>query len=422
MTGASHCGDTTRRPDSKTVSPNRITTLLPRLGPLDPEVLEDPYPIYRELRDAGPVCRVSPAAYGITRHADVSALLRDPRVSHKFPESDPRFTAQDHVAFDLARRIMSTREAPDHTRIRKLVAPAFGHRQVGRLREDIARQVERLLAAGLERGRMDIVTDLALPLAVGTVCGVVGLPDSVRDEIAGRATDLSRAFTPFAMPERTRGAAAEALAWLRSIVADLLEQRRRDPRDDLLSSVLGGADGERLSTEEAIDNVVFVCFTGYETTVNMIANGCAALLRFPDQLALLRAEPGLVPTAVEEFLRFEAPSQYGAGIATQPLTLGPTTIKPGRIVFLLLGSANHDERVFHEPDRIDVTRAPNPHVSFGGGAHRCVGAALGRAEGEVVFDALVRRLARFEPDGDPVRAPNASMRAYAAVPVAIGAA
>ncbi|WP_446225097.1 cytochrome P450 [Nocardia sp. IBHARD005] len=404
------------------MSPQRITTLLPSLRPLDPAVLEDPYPTYRQLRDAGPVCRVSPAAYGVTRHAEVAALLKDPRVSHKFPESDPRFAAQDPVAFELARRIMSTREAPDHTRIRKLVAPAFGPRQVARLRADIAGQVERLFAAGIERGRMDIVNDLALPLAVGTVCGVVGLPDQVRDEIAGRAADLSRAFTPFAMPERTRGAAASALAWLRSIIAEELAQRRYAPRDDLLTNVLGGAEDERLSLEEAIDNVVFVCFTGYETTVNMISNGCAALLRFPDQLALLREDPALVPTAVEEFLRYEAPSQYGAGIAQEPITLGPSTIKPGRVVFLLLGSANHDERVFRHPDRVDVTRSPNPHVSFGGGPHRCVGAALGRAEGEVVFDALARRLIRFEPDGAPVRAPNASMRAYAELPVAIGAA
>lgn len=418
---ASRVADEHRADDAENVSPNRAATLPPRLAPLDPAVLEDPYPTYRELRDAGPVCRVSPAAYGITRHADVTALLRDPRISHQFPEADPRFAVEDRVAADLARRIMSTREAPDHTRIRRLVSPAFGPRQVRRLRGDIARQVDRLLDAGLERGRMDMVVDLALPLAVGTVCGVVGLPDSARDEIAGRAADLSRAFTPFAMPERTRGAATEALAWLRSIVAELLEQRRREPRDDLLTSVLGVSDGARLSIEEAVDNVVFVCFTGYETTVNMIANGCAALLRFPDQLARLRVDPGLVPTAVEEFLRFEAPSQYGAGIAQEPLPIGDRTIKAGRIVFLLLGSANRDERVFVDPDRLDVGRTPNPHVSFGGGAHHCVGATLGRAEGGVVFDAVARRIARFEPDGDPVRTPNASMRAYASVPAVLGA-
>lgn len=410
-----------RTDDAESVSPNRTITLPARLAPLDPAVLEDPYPTYKELRDAGPVCRVSPAAYGVTRHADVTALLRDPRISHRFPEADPRFAVEDRVAADLARRIMSTREAPDHTRIRRLVSPAFGPRQVRRLRADIARQVDRLLDAGLERGRMDLVADLALPLAVGTVCGVVGLPDSARDEIAGRAADLSRAFTPFAMPERTREAATEALAWLRSIVVELLERRRRDPRDDLLTSVLGVSDGARLTIEEAVDNVVFVCFTGYETTVNMIANGGAALLRFPDQLARLRADPGLVPTAVEEFLRFEAPSQYGAGIAQEPIAIGDRTIKAGRIVFLLLGSANRDERVFTDPDRLDVGRTPNPHVSFGGGAHHCVGAALGRAEGAVVFDAVARRIARFEPDGDAVRTPNASMRAYASVPAVIGA-
>jgi len=387
-----------------------------RLNPFDPGVLEDPYPTYRELRDAGPVCRVAPTGWGITRYSDVAALLRDPRVSHAFPKSDPRFSVADNSAAELARRIMLTKEATDHSRIRRLVQPAFSPARVRGLREEIGRQVDERLAEGVERGHLDLVGDLALPLAVSTVCALIGLPTDARDEIARRSADLSRAFTPFAMPEESRGAADDALVWLRSIVTSLLAERRRSPRADLLTSMLGGTDGEALSLEEAVDNIVFICFTGYETTVNMIANGCAALLRFPDQMARLRAEPSLVANAVEEFLRFEAPSQFAAGITSEAVEVGDRTIKPGRVVFLLLGSANRDERRFDHPDRLDVGRSPIPHVSFGGGAHHCIGAALGRAEGAVVFDRLLRRTSRMEAAGPTVRAPNASMRAFAHIP------
>jgi cytochrome P450 len=168
-----------------------------------------------------------------------------------------------------------------------------------------------------------------------------------------------------------------------------------------------------------IDNVLFLLHAGVETSMGLVSNGCAALLRHPHQLTRLRAEPGLVPVAVEEFLRYDPPIQSSTRVAKEPIELGGHKIRTGRAVRLLLGSANRDERVFADPERLDVTRHPNPHLGFGGGVHHCLGSALARQVGGAVFDRLVRRCAVIEPAGPPVRRLHASLRSFAHLPVAV---
>jgi len=391
----------------------------PRFNPLDPAVLDDPYPTYAELRAAGPLCRFGPGSWGVTRHADVVALQRDPRLGSEFPPAYHAMSTGDGATSAFFSRIMLYRDPPEHRRLRQLMGKAFSPAVVRGIRSDIEELVDRLLAPALDTGRMDVVTDLAYPLPVLVICRLMGIPAQASDDVRRHAINLGRAFSAIVPPE-ARGAADEAVDWLRGYLGELLDQRRRDPGDDLLSHLLRAEEaGETLSHDEIVDNTVFSFFAGFETTVHLITTGFAALLNHPDQLDRLRAEPDLVPTAVDEFLRYDAPIQGTARYVKERLEIGGHTVRQGRVLVLLLGSANHDERVFDAPERLDVGRTPNPHVTFGGGGHLCLGAFLARLEGQVVFDRVARQLATLEPSGNLVRATDTPFRAYATVPVTL---
>ncbi|MEZ0073196.1 cytochrome P450 [Planotetraspora sp. GP83] len=388
--------------------------LPPRFDVLDPAVIADPYPVYRELRAGGRLCRVSPASWGVTRHADVAALLRDRRLGNEFPREDPQFQMDANLAGEVFGRIIPTMSVADHSRVHTVMVRAFSPGTARRMRERIGLLTDELLESGLDTGELDAVAGLAFPLALSVVCELIGIPGGARAEIWPRSAALGKAFTPF-LPEGDRAEADAALAWLRAYVEDLLDTRRPDPGGDLLARLLH-AGGER---EEIVDNVVFLCFTGYETTMNMVSTGCAALARQPEEWRRLRDRPELATTAAEEFVRFDAPIQYTARLALEPIEIGDRVIRPGRTVLLLLGCANHDESVFDRPERVDIGRTPNPHVGFGGGVRGCLGAALARVEGGEVFRRLAARFSRLEPAGEPVRLPSALFRAYATIPLAV---
>ena len=392
-----------------------MPVLTPRFDALDPEVIADPYPEYARVRAAGRLCRVSPASWGVTRHADVAALLRDPRLGNEFPETDPQFRmAEEELATDVFRRIMPTRNTADHSRLHRIMVKAFSPGVARSLREHIAALVEELIAPGLESGRLDAVAELAFPVAATVVCELIGISVAERAEIWARSAALAKAFTPF-IPEGDRAEAAAALIWFRGLVRELVEKCQADPGQDLLGRLVAtGGDAEEIT-----DNVVFLCFTGYETTMNMVSTGCAGLSAQQDQWLRLRAEPGLAATAAEEFVRFDTPIQYTARLALEPIEIAGRVIRPGRSVFLLLGSANRDERVFADPDRLDIGRSPNPHVGFGGGVRGCLGAALARVEGAVIFETLARRIKTLEPAGPVLRSPSALFRSYESIPLAV---
>ncbi|MET8307415.1 cytochrome P450 [Micromonospora sp. NPDC005173] len=389
-----------------------------RMDPLSPEVVADPYPTYARMRAAGPLCRFGPASWGVTRHRDVAALLRDRRLSNTFPEDDPQFRMAQDLSRDVFRRIIPTRDPDDHSRLHQQIVRAFSPGVARRTAGRVGELVDELLAPALDTGRLDAVAELAFPVAATVVCELIGLPAGrTRAEVWPRSTALGRAFTPF-LPEADRAAADEALAWLRGYVRDLLTGRRADPDGDLLDRMLAVADPAE-GIEEVVDNIVFLCFTGYETTMNMVCTGSIALAQRPDEWRRLRDDPALAATAAEEFVRFDAPIQYTARLALEPIPVGDRVIRPGRSVFLLLGCANHDEDVFADPGRVDIGRHPNPHVGFGGGVRGCLGAALARIEGAVVFDRLARRLAGIDLAAEPVREPNALFRSYESIPLAV---
>jgi cytochrome P450 len=399
--------------------------LPPKFDALDPAVLQDPYPTYAELRAAGPLCRGGPGTWMVTRYAEVTRLFEHPALANRLPaeESGGRSIFGAGPAGELAGRMLSGLEPPEHTVVRRLLGSALGPRPARALRPAVAACADELVDAALERGGFDAVDDLAFPLQAAVVSRLLDLSREDRAEVWPAALELGRAFIPYRIPEPGQlRLADDVTARLRGRLRGLLARRRDHPGDDLVSGLAAEVERGNLTAELAVDNLVFLCFAGFETTMNVIGTMCALLPRHPDQWDRLRAEPDLVPTAVDEFLRYDSPAQYTVRLTRDVLEVGDRTIRPGRMVLLMMGSANRDERQFRDPDRLDLARHPNPHVSFGGGHHHCVGWAVGRSVCEVLLDRLRARVRDLEPGGEPVRLPHPNFRAFRSVPVLAGPA
>jgi cytochrome P450 len=383
-----------------------------------PGLLADPYPAYAELRDAGGVCRGGIGQWVVSRHDDVSRLLRDPRLGKTMPESYVRFsTGDDEISSFAVRQNLGRRDRAAS----RLLARAFSGALIGRLGAPMRERADDLLQPVAERGHMDVVRDLALPFQAGVMCDLVGVPPGDWTEVWPRVRCLVDAFSDafFVSAERSTEASA-ALRWLREYLGALLAGRRRVPGDDLVSRLLqADEEGRRLGDDEIVDNVITILYAGTETSMGMISNGVAALGLDPEQFATLRSDPRLVTGAVEELLRLEAPIQVTTRVVLEPVTVGGTKIRPGRVALLLLGSANHDGSQFQAPERLDVARDPNPHLSFGGGHYYCLGAALARAEGRAVLESLLARFRSIEVCGQPVRSRRYNFRSYASLEVAV---
>jgi cytochrome P450 len=393
--------------------------LAPRFDASHLSELEDPYPEYERMRQAGPLCRGGPGQWLVPRYTEVAALLRDPRLSNEFPEAYHRFSAGDGPASRFFKRIMLDRDPPGHTRLRRLVSVAFSPSLIRGLTGRIQGIVDDLLAPALDGGQFDLVTDLAFPLPVLVLGELLGIPVEDRDQVRLHTLNLANGFSTL-VSEENRRAADLSVGWLRAYVNELLAMRRRTGGDDLLSHMLAGEGGDDQTSDEIVDNAVFLVFAGFETTLNLIATGCAALLGHPDELRRLRRDRSLLPTAIEEFLRYDAPIHGRARIVREPIEIGGRSVRSGRVVVLLLASANHDERQFSDPDRLDIGRAPNAHLSFGGGVHYCLGAPLARLEGAITVGGLLDKFRSIEPAGPLERQRSQSrLRTYMSIPVTV---
>jgi cytochrome P450 len=376
--------------------------------------INDLYGTLGELRRASAVVKATtPLVWIVTRHSDVSALLRDQRLGHQFPRQYVEFQVGDGPATDFQQNILLNRDPPDHTRLRNLMGKAFRGLVVRKLHDHIVDLVDALLAPALDRAEFDVMGNLAFPLPVQVICELLGIEHVDRDEVRTHVVDLV-SQEPEAMHRGTR--------WMRDYIGGLLTQRGPDPEGDLVQRMLAAEDGDdALTHEEIVDNALLLFFAGFETTSNLVANGCVALLEHPDQLARLLSDPSLSALAVEEFLRYDSPVPLVQRIALEPIEVGGRTIKEMRVVLLMLASANHDEDVFERPEDLDIGRSPNPHVGFGGGIHHCMGAMLARVEGQIVFQRLAERVSRFESAGAPQRR-RSTIRSFASVPVSVTAA
>lgn len=399
-----------------------------------PAFRRDPYPTYRALRESAPLhCLESDRGtrfWVLTRHADVTAVLRDPRMSVErgFPPQPPPIapgvapeTLHPVVrALRVVSRVMLFRDPPDHTRLRGLVGRAFTPRMVDALRPRIAALVDELLAPLAGGEPFDVVAQLAEPLPLLVIAELLGLPAADRPDLKRWSDDLAAMLDgsiALQHAQRALRSGPEVIDYLRGH----LDARRRAPREDLLSAMLAARDrDENLDDEEILATALLVMGAGHETTTNLIGNAVLALLRHPDQLARLRATPALAPAAVEELLRFDSPVQATSRVSRAPLALHGRTIPPGEEIGLLLGAANRDPEAFAEPDRLDLARSDNRHVSFGLGVHFCLGAGLARLEAQLALTGLLARAPRLAlaADDDALAwRPGWLLRGLAALPV-----
>ncbi len=358
----------------------------------------NPYPLYRRLREQDPVHR-SPAVEGwiLFRHADCLALLRDAR----FSADDRRFVgfARQHaiaVANGLAQPdgsdepVLLRRDPPDHTRLRGLVNTAFTPRAVERLRPRIEAIADELLAGLAGRDTIDLIADFAVPLPVTVIAEMLGIPAADRAVFKRWSDHLVGFLDPQASPgaKVLRRTAEEFFTYMRGVA----EARRAAPADDLITALVQAEDGgQRLSEQELHGTLALLLAAGNETTTNLIGNGLLALLRHPEQLERLRAEPARLESAVEELLRWDSPVQFTARFPTEDIDWNGHRFRRGEAVVAVLGAANRDPAVFADPERLDVARAENRHLAFGHGIHFCLGAQLARLEAQIAFRELLRR-------------------------------
>jgi cytochrome P450 len=379
------------------------------LNPFEPGFFDNPYEQYAQLREHDPVHFSPLEVWVLFRYDDCFQLLRDPSTSvdiqteldlnsqdrrgrievftELFPDREPRES-----------RNMLFVDPPDHTRMRKLVAKVFTPRRVEELRPMVQRLVDDTLDGVADRGQMDLIRELAFPLPFVVISEMLGMPDADRDQLREWSGKMVKMLDPIISPDEAM-AAMEAADNMFGHVGEVIEWKRKHPADDLLSAMITAEeDGDMLTTDELGDNVGLLFVAGHETTVNLIGNGALALLRNRGQLEAMQADPSLDANAVDELLRYDSPVQFSRRILTKPLTVGATTIEPGKFVMTCLGSANRDPDMFGaDAAELNIRRPTASRLlSFGNGIHHCLGAALAKMEGQVALGTLVRRFPDLE--------------------------
>jgi cytochrome P450 len=388
---------------------------------LTPEGRQDPYPTYGELRRLGPVAYVDERFAVATGYAVIGEILRDPRmlvhdreyVHTIVPQWEPGRAAS------MMLTSMLQRNAPDHTRMRRLAAGAFTPRRIGLMREAIAVQVESLLGylAQLFEGEdpVDFMAEFAYPLPIRMICTLLGVPTADQAWFREHASELTVVLEPsFDLPDQA--AADRAADQLRGYFVELVARRRADPLDDLTTALVH-ADGEQLDGDELLANLILLLVAGFETTTNLLGNGLALLLARPDLAAALRADPALAPSFVEEVLRYDSPVQLTSRWCRDAVVVDGVRLEPYSQVLVLLGAGNRDPGRYPAPHEFDPRRDPNQPLSFGAGVHYCLGAALARMEAQIAFPMLLHRLPQLALAAAPTRRPRLTLRGYAELPV-----
>ena len=381
---------------------------------------EDPYPRYERLRAISPVVRAGDGALVVTRYADCTTAVRDPRLGQLPPDVLAMAGYPDWAEHPALRQLFTSLlmlNPPDHTRLRRLVSATFTARRVEALRPAITRMVNDLLDG--MTGTADFVTAFAFPLPVNVIGELLGVPLADRAQFQTLVRDWTQvleALNPGALRR-----ADIAATTIRDYLADLAADRRRKPGTDLLSALVTAQQaGHQLSDDELLSTAGLLFAAGFETTTNLLANSLVALLSNPGQLRLLREQPDLARPAVEELLRFDSPVQIVSRITTAPVELGGLAVAAGEHVVAYLGAGNRDPDRFTDPHRLNFARSDNAPLSFGGGSHYCLGAPLARLEAQLALPALLRRFPRLSLSAEPKRRDSLSIRGFTRLPVATG--
>ncbi|AUX45037.1 cytochrome P450 [Sorangium cellulosum] len=373
---------------------------------LTPEVIDNPYPRYAELREKAPVCQVEPNGFwAVSRYEDVVHVLKHPDLFSsdtlvaRMSTQDERLQREPLVFSDI-NVLMS--DPPVHGRVRQLITGAFTPRAIARLEQRVraiaVEHIDRMLA----KDSVDLMEDLAVPLPVTIIAEMLGVDPSLRADFK-RWSDESVGTPPGQLPDEVVERVLRSRREMRAYFLEMIAARKRQPREDLISDLLRGeVEYGELKEDDVLGMVVLLLVAGNETTTNLIGNGTLALLENPDALRHLRDEPALIPGFIEEVLRYDSPAQLLMRQTTQDVTLSGVTIPKGAVVLPIIASANRDPAQFPDPDRFDITREQRGSVGFGHGIHFCVGAPLSRLEGKIAFEELLRRLPPFSREPGPL--------------------
>ncbi len=376
----------------------------PLFNPRDPVFIADPYPTYARMRDEDPVHRSFMGAWVVTRYEHVKLVQKDLRFSAPDIPANLRrknaFLKSQHPAGDVTLNALEKNlkywfallEGPDHGRLRGLVARTFHKRSAESMRADIVDCAGKLIDGVRDRGEMDLIADFAVELPTRVIARILGIGDADLPQVFRWVQAMVNVLDPLQSMDAMLAIEAQCRAFV-EFVGKLVRERRASPRADLISELVeAGDERNALADDEIVSTCVQLFLTGEQTMIGLISNGMLALLRHPHEMDRLKREPELLSTAVEELLRYDASMQMGSRHVAEDLELEGRTLRKGEQVYFAQGSANRDPRKFEDPDRLDVGRQYNPHMSLGDGRHFCVGATLARVEAGVAFQMLLERL------------------------------
>jgi len=393
---------------------------------LDPEVLANPYPLYHRLRTEGPV-HWDPFlhAWVVTRYVDVVHVLH--HFSARRTPTPEQLGAMGLAALNPIAQVMVRQmlflDPPDHTRLRALASAAFTPRRVERLRSHIQEIMHGLLDALVPRGQMDLIADFASPAPAIVTAEMLGVPVEDHEQLKEWSADFAEMLGNFQHNPDRFPRVLRSVKEMCSYFRSAMQEQRLHPRGGLVSAMMEAeVDGAKLTEDEIIANLIVTMVGGQETTTNLIGNGLLTLLRNPAEMERLRADSSLIPSAVEELLRYESPSQHTARLAPADIEMGGKKIRERQAVIAVMGAANRDPERFPEPDRLDIARQDNRHLAFGWAAHFCFGAALARLEGQIALDAILLRLPdlTLDPATPLVWRENLGLRGLKALPLSFG--
>lgn len=406
-----------------------LTSIAPRIALSDFAELDDPYPLYKQLRNTSPIFRAGGNQWFVTRFNEVDRLLKEPSlrqfqisaVLKQFPASADIQTLIKEPATVFTESILAGQDGADHKALRRHMVHALGPSLV-EIDQIIHSELDEIIEDVKKKRKFDVVQDLAFILPIRVLGRIIGIPLHQQEQVAHCALKLASVFSQEYI-SASRTDVNDALLWLRECISSILSKRDisaniKSNTDNFIDRFLQATHAE-WSSAHIVDNIIFLLFAGFETSLNLIANGFDALMDFPEQQQKLREDRKLIPFAIEEFLRFNSPVHITGRFTTEPIHVAGQRIGSGRVVYLGLASANRDPDQFHCPDVLDITRQKNSHLAFGAGPHQCLGALIARREAILLYSRFIDEFEWFSRIGEKERAKNATLRSLKRLPISV---